>query len=179
MSRSAKIFIGLVIVLVVLCTAIAMQPADFQVQRSATIHAPVDVVFEQVNDVKKSQAWSPWLKMEPDAKVTLEGPAAGEGAAMTWDGNKIGAGTMTIIDSRQDRLVQSRLDFVKPFKSTSTAEFLFIEQGDTTTVTWTMSGKNNFMGKAMGLFMNCDKMIGEQFEQGLANLKSIAEAQKS
>ena len=154
----------------------AMQPSDFRVTRTATITAPASAVFPHVNDLQKWDAWSPWAKLDPNAKNSFEGPASGVGAIMRWAGNnKVGQGSMTIMESRPDEFIQFKLEFLKPFKATNTAEFTFNSENNQTTVTWSMYGKNNFMGKAMGLFMSCDKMVGGQFEKGLATLKSVVE----
>ena len=96
---------------------------------------------------------------------------------MRWAGNnKVGQGSMMITENRPDEFIQFKLEFLKPFKATNTAEFTFNSENNQTTVTWSMYGKNNFMGKAMGLIMSCDKMLGGQFEKGLATLKSVVEA---
>lgn len=175
-----KILIVVAVAIVVLVAVIAMRPSDFRITRSASIVAPTAVVFGQVNDFHKWEAWSPWAKMDPTAKTTYEGPAAGNGAIFRWAGNnKVGEGNMTIIESRPNELVQIKLEFLKPFTATHTAEFTFKPEGAQTIVTWSMYGKNNFMAKAVGLFMNCDKMIGGQFEQGLADMKAIAEGDKT
>lgn len=172
-----KILLVVVALLIVLAVVIAMQPNDFRVTRSTAISAPALVVFEQVNDLVKWNAWSPWAKLDPTAKYTFEGPPSGNGAVIRWAGNSnVGEGSMTITDSRPNELVQFRLDFLKPFNGTNTAEFTFKTEGNQTVVTWSMFGQANFISKAMGLFMNCEKMIGGQFEQGLADMKSIAEA---
>jgi uncharacterized protein YndB with AHSA1/START domain len=166
-------------IVVLFCIVVALQPADFRVTRAATFSAPPELVFQQVNELKKWDAWSPWAKLDPNAKSTFEGPAAGVGASMTWAGNsKVGEGRMTISESRPNELVQLKLEFLKPFQAVSTAEFTFTSQGGETTVTWSMFGKNNFMGKAIGLFMNCDKMMGPEFEKGLASLKTAEAAAK-
>jgi hypothetical protein len=137
-------------------------------------------VFEQVNDLQKFQDWSPWAKIDPQYKVTYDGPPAGSGASFAWAGNRqVGEGRMTVIESRPSELVRFRLEFLKPFKTTNTAEFDFKSAGNQTEVTWSMSGKNNFIFKAVGLFMDSDKMVGGQFEQGFANLKSVVEAHES
>jgi len=172
-----KILIGFIVVLALFAVVVSLRPSEFHVERSASISAPPAVVFEQVNDLHKWQAWSPWAKMDPAAKVSYEGPTAGTGAVFHWDGNKdVGAGSMTIVDSRPNELVRFNLEFLKPFKGTNTATFAFKPQGDQTKVTWSMDGKNNFIAKAIGLFMDCDKMIGGQFEKGLAEMKTISEA---
>jgi hypothetical protein len=171
-----KIMIGLIVVLAIFAVVVAMQPADFRVTRSATIAAPASVVFEQVNDFHKWEAWSPWAKMDPNMKATYSGPPAGTGASYAWSGNsKVGEGRMTITESVPSQLIKINLEFLKPMKATNPTEFTFQPSGDQTNVTWTMSGRNGFISKAFCLFMNMDKMVGGDFEKGLAQIKMIAE----
>jgi hypothetical protein len=168
-----KILMGLVVVVAVFALVVALQPSDFRVARSATISAPPAVVFSQVNDFHKWEAWSPWAKMDPAAKNTFAGAPSGTGAIFEWAGNsKVGEGRMTLIESRSPDLIRIRLDFVKPFAATNMAEFTFRPEGNETAVTWSMTGKNNFIARALCLFMNMDKMVGGEFEKGLENLKS-------
>ncbi|MDO9104168.1 MAG: SRPBCC family protein [Methylovulum sp.] len=170
------ILVSTIIAVIVCAIIVARQPADFCISRTAVISAPVSTVFEQVNDLAKWEPWSPWAKLDPAATNTFEGPASGVGAVMSWSGNnKVGAGRMTITASRPDEAICFRLEFLKPFKATNTAEFTFKPDADKTVVTWSMSGTNNFIGKAMSLVMNCDKMVGGQFEQGLATIKALVE----
>ena len=172
-----KILIGLAVVVVVLVVVIALQPSHYRVERSATMNAPATVVFAQVNDFHRWNAWSPWAKIDPAMKQTFEGAPAGTGAVYAWAGNKdVGEGRMTITDSHPSDLIKIKLEFIKPFAATNATDFTFKPQGDQTAVTWTMSGDNNFIGKAFSLFMNMDKMIGGDFEKGLAQMKSVAEA---
>ena len=172
-----KILIGLVVIVAILLVIIALQPSHYQVERSATISAPASVVFAQVNDFHKWNAWSPWAKLDPAMKQTFEGAPAGAGAVYTWTGNKeVGEGRMTITESHKTDLVKIKLEFLKPFAATSTTEFTFTPQGNQTAVKWKMSGENNFIAKAFHLVMSMDKMIGGDFEKGLAQMKSVAEA---
>jgi uncharacterized protein YndB with AHSA1/START domain len=172
-----KFLLVLVTLIGVLVVVIAVQPSEFRVVRTATIAAPPAVVFAQVNDFHKWDAWSPWAKLDPAAKYTYEGAPAGEGAVFAWSGNdKVGEGRMTLLESRSPELVRIRLEFVKPYEGTSTAEFTFKPQGEQTLVTWSMTGQNNFIGKAMCLFNDMDKMVGGEFEKGLAQMKTVAEA---
>lgn len=169
-----KILIGLGVLVAVFVVIVATRPEDFRVSRSAAIPAPAAAVFGHVNDLHKWSAWSPWAKLDPNAKESFNGPTAGTGASFSWDGNKdVGAGTMTIAESKPNELVRFHMEFVRPFEAASDAEFTFKSDGAGTIVTWTMSGKNNFIGKAVALFMDCDKMVGGQFEEGLANLKAV------
>ena len=155
---------------------VALQPSPFRVARSTTIAAPPATVFAQVNDFHQWEAWSPWAKLDPAAKNSFAGPAAGVGAIFRWVGNdQVGEGSMTILESKPGELVRIRLDFLKPMPGTSTADFTFAPVDGQTTVGWSMYGENNFIGRAMCMFMNMDKMVGGQFEQGLANMKTVAE----
>ena len=169
-----KILIAVALLLVVFVIVVASRPSDFRVTRTAPIPASPPVVFAHVNELKKWPEWSPWARMDPTAKSTFEGPIAGKGAIFKWAGNnKVGEGQMTITESRPSELVRFKLDFLKPFEASNTAEFTFEPKGNDTFITWSMAGKNNFMFKAVGLFMNCDKMVGSQFEEGLNNLKTV------
>jgi hypothetical protein len=172
-----KILLVLGLVIIAFLIFAATRPDDFSVTRSTTIAAPPATVFAQVNDFHKWVAWSPWEKMDPELKRIYEGPAAGTGAIYKWSGNsKVGEGKMTITESRPSDLVKLKLEFIKPFAATNDTEFTFKPEGDKTVVTWTMSGKNNFMFKAMQVFMSMDKMVGKDFEAGLAAMKAVAEA---
>jgi len=169
-----SILIAVAVIVAGFIIVAAMQPANFCITRSATIPAPAEALYEEVNDFHNWQAWSPWAKMDPTAKNTFEGAPSGVGAVFKWEGNnQVGQGGMTILESRPHQLIRIKLEFLKPFKATHTAEFTFNPSGDQTVVTWSMSGTNNFMSKAVVLIMNCDKMVGGQFEKGLANLKSV------
>jgi hypothetical protein len=172
-----KILLGLAALVAVFLVIVAMQPDEFRVSRSATVTAPPARVFAQVNDFHNWEAWSPWAKLDPNAKATFEGPQSGEGAVFIWAGNnEVGEGRMTLMQSRPSESIRIKLDFVKPMEGTSDVEFTFKPQNNDTVVTWTMSGQNNFIGKAICLIMNQDKMIGGYFEKGLANLKSVVES---
>src|SRR5439155_5457104 len=153
------ILIAVVAIMVILLIVVAMQAADFRYARSATIAAPPAVIFPHVNDFKKMDVWSPWLKFDPNVKITHEGPPSGNGAIESWEGNKnVGAGRMTVIESRPNELIRLKLEFFRPFAATNTGELPFRPEGSGTTGTWAMTGKRTFMTKAMGLFMNFDKM---------------------
>ena len=170
------ILLALAFIAILIFILIAGQPNEFIVTRAATFAAPPDQIFPHVNDLHLWKAWSPWAKLDPNAKSTFSGADAGTGAAMAWDGNgKVGTGKMTITASQPGESVRFRLEFQKPMQATNTAEFTFRPAGNQTVVTWTMQGQCNLTGKIFGLFMNCEKMCGSQFEQGLASLKSLTE----
>lgn len=172
-----KVLIGVAVLVVALAAYVATRPDEFSVSRTATFAVPAPTVFAQVNELRKWKAWSPWAKKDPNAKESYEGPAAGTGAIMSWAGNKeVGEGRMTIVESRPAELVRFKLEFFKPFAATNTAAFEFRPEGQGTRVTWTMNGRNNFIGKAMCLVFDMDKMVGGDFEQGLAGIRQIVEA---
>jgi uncharacterized protein YndB with AHSA1/START domain len=171
-----RILIVLAVLVLLFIVAVALRPSTFRIARSATIAAPPEAVFMQVDDLRRFQEWSPWAKLDPGCKITFDGPAAGAGAAFSWSGNKrVGEGRMTLTGSRPPEFIVFEIEFLKPFKATNTAEFTFKPGGGQTVVSWSMSGKCNFMAKAFGLFMNCDKMAGGDLEKGLAAMKSLAE----
>jgi hypothetical protein len=153
-----------------------LMSAEFRVTRSATMAAPAPAIFAHVNDFRSWGAWNPWAKLDPAMKESYEGAPAGAGAVYTWAGNgKVGEGRMTIVESRPAALIRIRLEFLRPLAATNTAEFTFEPAGARTVVTWSMTGPSTFAGKAMSIVMNMDRMIGGNFERGLADLKSIVE----
>jgi hypothetical protein len=171
------ILIGLVILLAVFLIIALRRPDELRVVRSITVSAPAARAFNQVNDIHKWQEMSPYVKEDPAAKTSFSGPSTGVGASFAWAGNmKVGDGRMTLTESRPDELVRFKFEFFKPWYCTNTTEFAFRPSGADTEVTWTMFMKNNFLAKASSLFMNMDKLIGENFEAGLAKLKEITEA---
>ena len=170
----------IVIVLVVVIAAIlgyaATRPDTFSVQRAASIKAPPEKIFPLIDDFHRWTVWSPWEKLDPDMKRTFSGSAAGKGAAYAWQGNsKVGEGRMEILDDPAPSKIVIKLDFIKPFEGHNITTFLLVPKGDVTDVTWTMDGPSPFVSKLIGVFMNMDKMIGNDFETGLANLKAAAE----
>ena len=172
-----KVLIALAAIVIIFVVIVALQPPEFRVARSATIPAPPPALFAQVNDFHKWETWNPWGKIDPAMKQSYEGAPAGVGAIYTWTGNnEVGEGRMTITESRPSDLIRINLEFFEPFAGNSTAEFTFKPEGNQTVVTWSMTGNNNFMAKAIHLFMNMDKMIGDQFDKGLASMKSAVEA---
>jgi hypothetical protein len=175
-----KIIIGLVFIIAGFLIIVVTRPPGFRVERSATIPASPAALFAQVNDHHKFAAWNPFLKLDPNVKNTYSGPNAGVGATCSWEGNSdIGAGSSTIIESKPGELVRMRMDWKRPMEGTSAVDFTFVPKGDKTVVTWAMYGTNGFIGKAVSLFMDCDKMVGPQFEKGLADLGNVTLAQSN
>lgn len=180
--RSARgilkgVLIGLTALIAVFAAFIATRPGEFRISRSTTIAAAPSEVFAHVNDFHKWDAWSPWAKIDPAAKNSFEGAPEGTGAIFKWSGNHdVGEGSMTLTESHPHDLIRIRLDFIKPLEDTANVEFTFQPVGEQTAVTWSMEGKNNFIGRIVCLFMNMEQMIGSKYEEGLASLKSIVEA---
>jgi hypothetical protein len=154
----------------------AAKPDSFGVQRATTIKAPPEKIFALVNDLQQWRTWSPYENKDPAMKRTFTGPPAGKGAAYAWEGNKeVGQGRMEISGTTPPNLVTIQLDFVKPFEGHNRVDFKIEPQGDATQVTWAMNGPAPYITKLMGTFFDMDKMIGKDFEVGLANLKAAAE----
>jgi uncharacterized protein YndB with AHSA1/START domain len=172
-----KIIVAIALVIVVFVIVVAIQPSEFRIVRAATMSAPPAAVFAQVNDFHNWRAWSPWEKLDPELKRTYDGPPEGTGATYKWAGNtEVGEGRMTITESRPNELIRITLEFIRPFAATNVAEFTFKPEASQTTVTWSMTGKNNFIAKGFHLFMNMDEMVGGDFEKGLAQMKANVEA---
>jgi hypothetical protein len=171
-----KILIGVAAVIAVLVIVIATRPATFHVERSVEVAAPPASAFALVNDFHKWALWSPYEKLDPGMKRTFEGAESGTGAAYAWHGNKeVGRGRMTIENSVSPSELSIKLEFVEPFAATNTATFTFAPTGQGTKVTWAMDGKNGFVAKAAHLVMDMDKLVGKDFERGLAAMKTEAE----
>ena len=174
------ILAAILVVIVGLCAIVAMQPGEYKVTRSAVVNAPPEKVFDQVNDLHKWDAWSPWAKLDPNMQKSYAGPESGQGSTYSWSGNdQVGEGKLTIAESHPSQHVKLDLEFIKPWQAKSSTEFMFTPEGNGTKVTWTMSGSNNFTGKAFGMLMNMDKMIGNDFDKGLAQLKAVSESPAS
>lgn len=170
------IFIVVIVTIAAILLFAATRPDTFQVQRAATIKAPPDKIFAQINDFNRWREWSPWEKKDPAMKRTQGATSSGVGATYAWDGNKdVGQGSMTIVESVAPSRVAINLDFVKPFEAHNRVEFTLESRGDATQVTWTMRGPVPYISKIIHLFFDIDRMVGGDFEAGLAGIKAIAE----
>ncbi len=171
--------IGLAIVVIViagLLVAAAARPDSFRVVRSTTIKAPPERIFPLISDFQRWSAWSPYEKKDPAMKRSFDGPAAGKGAIYAWEGNKdVGKGRMQIADASAPSRVVLNLDFSEPFEAHNMVDFTLEPKGDATEVTWSMRGPMPFASKLITLFIDMDRMVGGDFEAGLANLKALAE----
>lgn len=175
-----KLLLAVGMVLAAFAVFIATRPASYRVSRSKAIAAPPLSVYPLVADFHQWEKWSPWAKLDPAMKTTYAGPAAAVGSSYAWSGNdKVGEGRMTIVEAKPGERLRLRLEFLKPFASTNSTEFSFAPKGGGTETSWTMEGHNDFLGKAFSVFMDMDKMIGNDFEKGLAQLKAVAEADAS
>jgi uncharacterized protein YndB with AHSA1/START domain len=154
----------------------AMQPDSFAVQRSITIAAPPERVHGLIDDFKRWSEWSPWEKLDPALKRTHSGAPSGKGAIYAWEGNKdVGSGRMEVTDSVAPGKVVIKLDFIQPFEAHNITEFTLAPQAGGTQVTWKMQGPSPYVTKLMQVFVSMDKMVGKDFEAGLANMKAVAE----
>jgi uncharacterized protein YndB with AHSA1/START domain len=170
------IAIAIFVVLVAILIFATTKPDNFRVERSTTIKAAPERVFALINDFQRWTSWSPYEKKDPGMKRTYSGAASGTGAIYEWDGDKnVGKGRMEITEATPSSRIVIKLDFLAPFEAHNTAEFTLQAQGDSTQVTWAMYGPANFISKLMSVFFSMDKMVGDDFAIGLANLKAAAE----
>lgn len=174
-----KSLLGLVAVLVVAAAAILLlasrQPDEFRIERSITISAPPDKIVPHIDNFQQWSAWSPWEHLDPAMQRSFSGPPAGKGSIYEWNGNdKVGQGRMEILESSTAK-VTIKLDFYKPMEANNVAEFVLQPKGDATDVIWAMYGPMPFISKVVGVFMDMDKLVGSDFERGLAELKKVSE----
>ena len=165
-----------VVLLVALLIYAATKPDTFRVQRQASIKAPPEKIFPFINDFNRWGSWSPYEKKDPAMKRTFSGAPAGKGAVYEWEGDQnVGKGRMEIVESVQPSKIAIKLDFFKPFEAHNIAEFTLEAQGGSTNVTWAMHGPSPYLAKVMHVFFDMERMVGKDFETGLANLKTISE----
>ena len=152
----------------------AMKPDTFRVARSTSINAPPEKIFPLINDLHQFNTWNPFEKKDP-GKGTYSGPVSGKGASYAWKSDQLGIGAMTIADSAEPSRVDIKLDFVKPFEAHNDVAFTLVPKGAATDVTWAMNGHVPFFAKVIHVLIDMDKMVGGDFEDGLANMKALAE----
>ncbi|AMJ62523.1 SRPBCC family protein [Bosea sp. PAMC 26642] len=172
LSIAGLLATGIVVVLILA----AMRPDSFSVQRATTINAPAERIFPLIADFRQWGAWSPWEKKDPNLTRSFSGAQSGVGARYAWAGDKnVGEGGMEIVEATVPSRIGLKLDFLKPFEAHNDVVFALVPQGTATTVTWTMTGPTPFFFKIVHVVMNMDKMVGGDFENGLAALKAQAE----
>jgi hypothetical protein len=168
--------IALVLVVAAFLAYAASRPDSFRVERSAAINAPAECIFPLIANLKSMNTWNPFVEPDPAIKLAYSGPDSGKGAANTWSGNnKVGEGRIEVTDAAPSSRVTMKLEMLKPMKARNVVEFSLQPGGNATTVTWAMSGRRPFMVKLMSVFIDCDGMVGKEFEKGLGKLKAIAE----
>lgn len=154
----------------------ATKPATFRVERATHVAAPPEAVFSLIDDFRRWRAWSPWENLDPELRRTYAGPDHGVGAAYAWEGNRnVGAGRMEIRESAPPSRIAIQLDFLRPFEAHNVATFTLTPEGGGTRVHWAMEGPSLFVGRVMSVFMDMDRMVGRDFEKGLAAMKEAAE----
>ena len=166
--------VGLAIIGVLIYAA--MMPSDFSITRELKIKASAETLFPYINKSKMSNEWMPWKKSDPDAEMVYSGPAEGVGAKTSWDSKgRMGKGQALVVESVPQVSVKTELTYTRPMEMSQIAEISLHPDTEGTTVRWTVTGQNSFIGRVFCIFMNMDKMVGSQFEEGLAKLKQITE----
>jgi hypothetical protein len=171
-----KIALAVAVLIVAVLAYAATRPGSLHIERSATINAPADSIYPHIVDFHQWGAWSPYEKIDPAMKRTFSGADRGKGAVYEWVGNnEVGSGRMEITDASQPSRISIDLDFTAPLEGHNVALFALAPRGNSTNVTWSMDGPTPYIGKLIGIFLDMDAMVGGAFEEGLANLKTIAE----
>jgi uncharacterized protein YndB with AHSA1/START domain len=176
-----KKFFGAVGIIVVLAIAglliyASTMPATYKIERSVLIKAPAASVYPLIVDLHNWTTWSPWEKMDPAMQRTFTGAEKGKGAVYSWSGKRAGDGAMEITEATEPSDIKVRDDWFKPMKATNTSEFTLVPDGDSTKVSWIMTGDNGYMAKVVHVFISMDKVLGAAFDDGLSKLKAQAEA---
>jgi len=171
-----KLALGAAVVVAALLAFVAVQPAAFVVERSAEVAAPAAVVQAHIENLRAMDEWSPWVKMDPQLEISYAGPESGVGASSAWQGPQMGEGRLTVTAVRPGQEVEMRLEMLAPMAATNRVLFQLAPAAGGTRVTWRMEGRNGFLGKAVALLADMDEMVGVPFEQGLASLASVVEA---
>ena len=173
LKKIALVIVGLIVVVLIVA---ATKPSTIDVRRSASINAPAEKIFPLINDFHNFSRWSPYEKLDPGMKRAISGAPTGKGAVYEWDGNsQVGAGRMEIVESTPSSRVLIKLDFLKPLEGHDMADFTLEPEGSSTKVTWAMRGPATYISKIIDVFISMDRMIGGDFQTGLANLKALAE----
>lgn len=177
MLKAFAVIAGVVAILVLgVLVYAATKPDTFRIERALDIKAPPEKIFSIIVDLRRSVEWSPYEKKDPDMKRTYSGAAIGKGAIYEWDGDKnVGAGRIEIADVSPPNKVTLKLDMVRPFMASNIVEYTMQPNGEASRVTWAMHGPNPYLAKVMQLFFDVDKMVGKDFEEGLASLRAVAE----
>ena len=176
LNAIAIIAVVLAIAIAVVLILAATKPDTFAVQRSTTVKAAPEKIFALINDFHQWGSWSPYEHKDPAMKRSFSGAERGKGSVYAWQGDKnVGTGRMEILEASTPSKILIKLDFFTPFEAHNMAEFTMLPQGDATTVSWRMHGPAPFMARIMHVFINIDKMVGNDFEAGLANLKRLTE----
>lgn len=177
MKLIKRIFFGLIGLVLALVGISYLLPGKAEVSRSITIDAPPEAIFPYVNSMQETEEWSPWLSRDPETKLSYAGPDSGVGNTLSWSSQhpQVGTGTQEIIESTENQLVKTALDFGD--MGTATASFTLQPEGNQTQVTWGFESElgANPMMRWMGLMM--DNWVGGDYERGLENLKSVVEGQ--
>ena len=171
-----KIALALGALLLVLVAVVALQPSTFSIERSTSIAAPPDIIYPHIASLRAMDEWSPWAKMDANMKIVYAGPESGVGARSKWEGPEMGKGRLSITAVKPDQEIEMNLEMVEPMQANNHILFSLDSRDDVTEVTWRMEGRNGFIGKAFAMFLSMDDMVGSPFEQGLAALKEVSEA---
>ena len=155
---------------------VALRPSEMRVSREIVAQATPEVIFPHINNSEKANAWMPWKDSDPEVKMSYSGPAEGVGSKSSWDSKgQMGTGEALVIESVANQVVKTQLTYTKPFQMSQLAEISLTPVDGGTKIKWSVSGHVGYFFRLLGVFMDCDKMVGNEFEKGLLNLKNRVE----
>lgn len=174
-----KIGLSLGIILIVFLGYVSTRPSFFRYERSGVINAPADKIFPYLSDFKLGGEWSPYEKVDPNLKRNFIGSGTEVGSVMEFEGNsEAGSGRLEMLKIVPNQAVDIKLIMTQPMHVENLIQYSLIPEAEGTRFTWVMSGDGGFMSKLIGVLVDCEKMVGGQFEQGITNLKALVEAKK-
>ncbi len=174
-----KILLGLLVILIAFLGYVASREGKFRYERTGVINASPDKIYPYLSNFKLGSEWNPWDRMDPTMKKTYSGTDGTVGAKMDFEGNsQVGSGELEVLNLVPNQSVQLKLTMRKPFRAENTIDYTLTSEGSGTRFSWAMSGDGGFMGKLMGVFIDCEKMVGGELEKGIANLKQLVETKK-
>lgn len=150
--------------------------SKMNISREIIIHAEISKIFPYINNSKLSNSWMPWQDSDKDAVMVYSGPDEGVNSKTSWDSKgRMGKGEAIVIESRPNELVKTKLIYTRPFKMSQLAQIALFQTENGVKVVWSVEAEKNFIFKIMSLFIDCDDMIGKQFDMGLVKLKNMLE----
>lgn len=166
---------GLLAIIIILVITMFALGTQYQYEKSMIINAPANKVYANINSMQSFNQWNPWMKLDPQMKVEYKGVSGVKGDRYCWDSNldDAGAGCQEIVAIEENRKIQTKINFIRPFEGEAFSDIILEPQGNATKVTWNMKTEMGYPTNLMKLFM--DGQMDDSYIEGLMNLKKISE----